>query len=171
MGDSYIKKQKILAISGVKNSGKTTFLEKLIPVLKEKGLKIVVIKHDGHDFDADVPGTDSFRFGKAGACGVAVFSDKKYMVVKKTEESSVELLMAFFPDADVIFLEGFKNTAYPKIELVRKKISKKSVCAKKNLLALVTDTDLKISGIPTYCFEDIDKVAALVLALDTLNLQ
>ena len=33
----------VVAISGVKNSGKTTFLEHLIPVLREMGLHVGVI--------------------------------------------------------------------------------------------------------------------------------
>lgn len=66
-------KQKIIAISGVKNSGKTTLITNLIPLLKEKGIKIATIKHDGHDFDPDVEGTDSYRHRKAGAYGVGSF--------------------------------------------------------------------------------------------------
>ena len=33
--------------------GEKTFLERLIPVLKEKGLRIAVVKHDGHRFEID----------------------------------------------------------------------------------------------------------------------
>ena len=49
------RKQFILAVSGVKNSGKTTLITKILPFLKAKGLNVAVIKHDGHDFEADVP--------------------------------------------------------------------------------------------------------------------
>ena len=54
-----LKRPAVLAVSGVHNSGKTTLLEKLLPVLRSRGLKVGVIKHDGHDFTPDVPGTDS----------------------------------------------------------------------------------------------------------------
>ena len=56
-----LKRPAVLAVSGVHNSGKTTLLEKLLPVLRSRGLKVGVIKHDGHDFTPDVPGTDSYR--------------------------------------------------------------------------------------------------------------
>ena len=59
-----LKRPAVLAVSGVHNSGKTTLLEKLLPVLRSCGLKVGVIKHDGHDFTPDVPGTDSYRCGK-----------------------------------------------------------------------------------------------------------
>ena len=62
-----LKRPAVLAVSGAHNSGKTTLLEKLIPLLRARGLKVGVIKHDGHDFTPDVPGTDSFRLREAGA--------------------------------------------------------------------------------------------------------
>ena len=47
----------VIAVSGVKNSGKTTLLVKLIPALNARGVKTVVLKHDGHSFAADREGT------------------------------------------------------------------------------------------------------------------
>ncbi len=131
----------ILAVSGVKNSGKTTLITKLIPILKEAGLKVATIKHDGHDFEADVPGTDSYLHMQAGAFGTAVFSGTKYMVVKKQEQTSEQELAELFPEADLILLEGFKYSAYPKIELVRGGNSNEPVCAPEHVIAIVTDLD------------------------------
>ena len=53
-----LKRPAVLAVSGVHNSGKTTLLEKLLPILRGRGLKVGVIKHDGGDFAPDAPGTD-----------------------------------------------------------------------------------------------------------------
>ena len=61
------KKPVLIAVSGVKNSGKTTLIQKVIPKLNENGLKVATIKHDGHDFEADVEGTDTYKHKKAGA--------------------------------------------------------------------------------------------------------
>ena len=46
--------KNIFAVSGVKNSGKTTLICKLLEIFKGKGLKAAVLKHDGHDFEPDV---------------------------------------------------------------------------------------------------------------------
>ena len=75
-----LKRPAVLAVSGVHNSGKTTLLEKLLPVLRSRGLKVGVIKHDGHDFTPDVPGTDSYRLREAGAEGVAVYYGARYLL-------------------------------------------------------------------------------------------
>ena len=56
MKKNNIKKQSIVVICGVKNSGKTTLITKLIPKFTSLGYKVATIKHDGHDFDADVEG-------------------------------------------------------------------------------------------------------------------
>ena len=133
------KKQLILAVSGVKNSGKTTLIASLLPELKKKNLKVAVIKHDGHEFDADVPGTDTWKFGEAGACGTLVFSRTKYMMVKYQPAPEVNELVSCFPEADIILLEGFKYSEYPKIEVVRRGNSSKSVCDPRFLLGIVTD--------------------------------
>ncbi len=60
-----VKRPYVAAVSGVKNSGKTTFLEKLIPVLTARGYQVAVIKHDGHEFEADVEGRDTFRLKRS----------------------------------------------------------------------------------------------------------
>ena len=79
----------VIAVSGVKNSGKTTFLEHVTPILRAMGLRVGIIKHDGHDFEPDVPGTDSRRLREAGAQAVAVYSANRWMLV--CEEPDVAL--------------------------------------------------------------------------------
>ncbi len=104
----------VFAISGYKNSGKTTLITKLIPELKQRGYRVAVIKHDGHDFEADVPGTDSYRHQKAGAYGTAVFSSNRILITKECREPNEIQLMEAFPEADIILIEGLKNSDYPK---------------------------------------------------------
>lgn len=132
-------KPRIFAISGVKNSGKTTLITRLLPIWASQGLAVATIKHDGHDFHADVPGTDTYRHFHAGAYGTAIFSDSKFMVVKQQPHMTEEQLMEWFPEADLILLEGFKTCPYRKIELIRKGNSAKSVCEGYNLAAIATN--------------------------------
>lgn len=107
-------KPVLFAISGYKNSGKTTLMTRLIAELTRRGYRVAAIKHDGHDFQPDVPGTDSFRHREAGAYGAAVFSAHRFMVTKTWEKPDESALIAAFPEADVILLEGFKHSDYPK---------------------------------------------------------
>lgn len=166
------KEPFILAVSGVKNSGKTTLITGLLPILTKQGLRVAVIKHDGHDFEADVPGTDSYRHMSAGAYGTAVFSGSKYMIVKKQPDVQAEELMQAFPEADIILLEGFKYSQFPKLEVIRKAnlsdtqksiYAGKSVCAGHHLRGIVSDLKKEeIQGITEeICYFDLQDTAAI----------
>ena len=104
----------LFAISGYKHTGKTTLITKLIPILTDRGYKVAVIKHDGHDFEGDVPGTDSYKHFQVGAYGTAVFSENKVLIHKRASGVDESILMHAFPEADIILLEGFKGSDYPK---------------------------------------------------------
>ena len=158
------KKPIIAAVSGVKNSGKTTMMEKLIAELSRRGLRVAAIKHDGHDFTPDVPGTDSWRFGQAGACGYAVYSPVRYELVRMTPTDERDFFPVF-PEADVILLEGFKDSAYPKIEVVRAGNSERPVCDPATLLAVCSDLPLELGDIPVLGLDDAERAADLILTL------
>ncbi len=111
-----MKYPDVIAISGEKNSGKTTLIEAVLPILAERGYRVAVIKHDGHAFEPDVPGTDTRRFYDAGAVGTAVFDGEKFMMVKRQSVDERQLFEAF-EDADLILIEGLKNSDYPKLYL------------------------------------------------------
>lgn len=115
MDVSSVKKEPyIFAICGYKNSGKTTMITALIKELKKRGYRVATIKHDGHDFESDVPGTDSWKHQKAGAYGTAVFSQNRILVTKECTEIDEKMLFAAFGEADIILIEGLKKSTYPK---------------------------------------------------------
>lgn len=152
----------VIAVSGVKNSGKTTLLTGLIPLLRQNGLRLAVIKHDGHDFSPDVPGTDSFRLRQAGAETVAVYSARRFFLTVERPGVELENMLNMINDVDLILVEGAKASAYPKIEIVRAAVSSRPVCAPENLLALCTDTGLQLEGIETVELSDFLKMAGII---------
>lgn len=154
----------IVAISGVKNSGKTTLIEKLIPILQAKGQRVAVIKHDGHSFSPDTPGTDSRRFWDQGAAATAVFDGEKASVTCRGTIDATQLIAAFSPLADVILLEGFKSSAYPKIELLRSETSLSPACDPETCIAYVSDVPLQI-GKPCFSFGQATELADLILSI------
>lgn len=99
------QKPMLFAISGVKNSGKTTLITKLIPILTEKGLKVATIKHDGHEFAPDVPGTDTWAHLRPGLWDSDFFR-YEFMVEKQEAGVTETRLQEMFPEADLILLEG-----------------------------------------------------------------
>ena len=65
-------------------TGKTTFIEKLIPLLVRRGVRTAVIKSDSHGFNLDTEGKDTARFSAAGAEAVAVSSPFGYFIQQRT---------------------------------------------------------------------------------------
>lgn len=114
----------ILSVVGYSKSGKTTLLEKIIPILTGKGYSVGVIKHTGHDFSLDQPGKDTHRLRLSGAAGVALVGSGQIGFFGKMNEA--ETLMAdrleqsFFSDRDIILTEGFKKGDKPKIAVLTK---------------------------------------------------
>lgn len=155
-------KQKVIAISGVKNSGKTTLITRLIPYLKERGIKIATIKHDGHDFDPDREGTDTYRHRKSGAYGVGIFSKDKWMVIKEEEDVPMSKLIEQFPEADLILLEGFKYSGYPKIEIVRSEISSLPISRPETVIAYVSDLDRFSKDIEQFGLDEVEELAEYI---------
>ena len=159
----------VLAVSGSKNTGKTTLLECLVRGLSERGIRTAVIKHDGHEFVPDVPGTDTFRLREAGAEGTLIYSDSQYMLVKQKTGSMASDFISFFPEADIILLEGQKNSDYPKIEVLRQEISRSMVCRQSTVLMCVTDggwiPDNLTVELPVCDFNDYDMILETAVSL------
>ena len=115
-------KPAIIGFVAYSGTGKTTLIEKLITYLTGKGYKISVIKHTHHRFDVDRPGKDSYRHREAGAGEVLLVSDQRWVLMHEQasiHEMSIEEQLSKLGSCDLVFLEGFKASPVPKIELWR----------------------------------------------------
>ena len=121
-------------------TGKTTFLEKLVRELKKRGMKVGVYKHDGHDFEIDRPGKDSWRMTQAGA-DVTVLSSAEKAVIMENRPVSPEDLTDRIDGVDIILIEGYKSGPWRKIGLFRKGIGKGLPVQAEECLAVITDAD------------------------------
>ena len=88
------------------------------------GLKVGIIKHDGHDFNPRCPRHRQLPPAGSGAEGVAVYSGQRYLLTEMFRLTEQDLLALFERHGyDLVLLEGFKDSGWPKIEVVRKEIS------------------------------------------------
>ena len=154
--------QKALAVSGEKKAGKTTLLEKLIPALARRGVRTAVIKHDGHGFYPDREGTDTNRVFTAGAVGAAVFDGEKFQVVKRVPVAEQELI-SLFPEADLVLLEGFKASSWPKIEVLGK-TGRSVVNEPGTLIAVVTEGESPHPHVLKFHPEEAEELAEFLCA-------
>jgi molybdopterin-guanine dinucleotide biosynthesis protein B len=114
---------KVIGFAGFSGAGKTTLVERLIPVLKWKGQRVSVVKHAHHKFDIDHPGKDTYRHREAGAFEVVVGSDRRLALIREFEqpmELNVHQLIAELDHGvDWVLVEGFKHSDLQKIEVWR----------------------------------------------------
>ncbi|MCD8139400.1 MAG: molybdopterin-guanine dinucleotide biosynthesis protein B [Planctomycetaceae bacterium] len=136
----------LFAVSGIKNAGKTTVLRHVIPLLVRQGVRIGVIKHDGHDFIPDVPGTDSAMLREAGAERVAVFSANRFLLTATWRDGGLRDLLPRFQGVDLVLVEGMKGSALQKIEVLGRD-DPQPVCEPATLQAVMGDIDPAVTGV------------------------
>ena len=114
---------KVIGLAGFSGSGKTTLVEGLIPALRQRGLRVSVVKHAHHRFDIDHPGKDTFRHREAGAFEIVVASDRRLALLREFEQEaqlSVHQLIAELDDGvDWVLVEGYKDSDLQKVEVWR----------------------------------------------------
>uniref|UniRef100_UPI0036D8B817 molybdopterin-guanine dinucleotide biosynthesis protein MobB n=1 Tax=Photorhabdus sp. RM322S TaxID=3342825 RepID=UPI0036D8B817 len=115
----------LLGITAYSGTGKTTLLKKVIPLLRQRQIRVGLIKHTHHNMDVDKPGKDSYELRKAGAEQTLVASQQRWALMTETPDSQEldlsYLASRFDPDSlDLILVEGFKNDPINKIALYRR---------------------------------------------------
>ena len=120
----------ILGFSAYSGTGKTTLLRQLIPLLKQRELRVSVIKHAHHHFELDFPGKDSYELRKAGADQTVICTTTRMALITEFDKPADEpelheiIDMLDTEQADIILVEGYKDIRFPKIELHRETLGK-----------------------------------------------
>ena len=162
----------ILGFAAFSGTGKTTLLTKLIPLLKESGLRVGLIKHSHHNFEIDKPGKDSFRLREAGASPVMLVSSHRRAIITEFINSQEprldEQLKAFDQsELDLILVEGFKAESFPKIELHRPSLNTTLIFpADPDIIAIATDHKINLTPSNTGLLPPEIDVLSIPLLLD-----
>lgn len=114
---------KVVGFAGFSGSGKTTLVEGIIPALRQRGLRVSVVKHAHHSFDIDHPGKDTFRHREAGAFEVVVASNRRLALMREFEQEARltvhQLIAELYDGVDWVLVEGFKDSDLLKVEVWR----------------------------------------------------
>ncbi len=155
----------VVSIVGRSGSGKTTFMEKLIPALRRRGWRVATVKHHAHPgFEFDVPGKDTWRHARAGSSTVLIVSPGKLAMVwdEIGREPGLEEAVALVPDADIVLTEGYHWADTPKIEVFRSGHSDRLRSDPDRRLALVSDVPFDDQEAPVFDLDDAEGVAELI---------
>ncbi|MDC0226563.1 molybdopterin-guanine dinucleotide biosynthesis protein B [Alphaproteobacteria bacterium] len=159
---------KVFGIIGLKNSGKTYVVKKIISKLKSLNFKVGSIKHAHHNFDIDKPNTDSYIHRKAGAEQVIISSSKKWVKIieiENNEEKNLTELLNEFVKIDLVIVEGYKDENHLKIEIIKDPDNTSSYLFKKTKNVIAIISDIKINSFKQKQFKknQIDQVVNFIL--------
>ncbi len=136
---------KVVGFAGFSGSGKTTLVERLIPALKLRGLRVSIVKHAHHKFDIDHPGKDTYRHREAGAFEVVAASNQRLALMREFERPAKltvhQLIAELYEGVDWVLVEGFKESNLLKIEVWRGNTGKPALYKDDDfIVAIATDT-------------------------------
>lgn len=163
----------IVGLVGYSGSGKTTLIKRLVPILRERGMRVGYLKHAHHRFDIDHPGKDSYEIRAAGADQVLIASAERWALQAVQTEpgrdpSLTAMIDRFDAEAlDLVIVEGFKHAAYPKIEVHRGATGQPPLYPEdEDIVAVATDSPLNLSrALTVLSLDDAAAIGDFVVSL------
>jgi molybdopterin-guanine dinucleotide biosynthesis protein MobB len=158
---------RVYGVTGWKDSGKTTLVERLVAEITERGISVSTLKHAHHDFDVDQPGKDSHRHRAAGAAQVLVASRRRWALMTELRgapEPPLEALLAELAPVDLVLVEGYKRDRHPKIEARRAATAQDLIAeGDPSIEAVAADAPLPGLAVPVFDLDDVPGIAAFIL--------
>ncbi|HXE16756.1 MAG TPA: molybdopterin-guanine dinucleotide biosynthesis protein B [Stellaceae bacterium] len=158
----------VFGIAGWSGGGKTTLIEKLLPIFAARGLRVATMKHTHKDFDFDRPGKDSWRHREAGAHEVMIAAPKQWTLVHQVrDESETQLghLLSRMSASDLVLVEGFKREAIPKLEVHRAALGKSLIAPEDPYIVAIASDAPVATALPRFDLDDAAGIAAFILKI------
>ena len=151
----------VFGVTGWKNAGKTTLVERLVSEFVRRGWTVATVKHAHHDVDIDHPGTDSWRHRAAGATEVALVGGLRYAIMREQGEPGLAEVLARLSPVDLVLIEGFKRESHAKIE-VRAGGAARLATADPAIVAVAADEPPPETHLPWFRRDDIAGIADFI---------
>jgi molybdopterin-guanine dinucleotide biosynthesis protein MobB len=159
---------RVYGVTGWKNAGKTTLVERLVAEIRGRGFTVSTVKHAHHGFDVDQPGRDSHRHREAGARQVLVASAARWALMTElggAPEPPLSALLARLDPVDLVLVEGYKRDRHPKIEARRAAAARDAPIAAgdPSIEAVASDAPLEGLAVPVFDLDDAAGIAGFIL--------
>jgi molybdopterin-guanine dinucleotide biosynthesis protein B len=155
--------KRVFGVTGWKNAGKTTLVERLVAEFVRRGWRVATVKHAHHDVDFDREGTDSFRHRAAGATEVALVGGRRYAIMREAPEPSLAEVLSRLSPADLVLIEGYKREPHAKLE-VRDGAGEPMAPADPAIVAIASETLPDGNQMPWFHRDDIAAIADFIAA-------
>jgi molybdopterin-guanine dinucleotide biosynthesis protein B len=113
-----VARPRVIAVSGVHHSGKTTVAELIVAELVRRNYTVGTVKSIHRDgFSIDTPGSNTHRHRMAGASMVTAVSDGETAIMFARRAGYDEIISWY--DTDWVIIEGARSAPYPRIVCAR----------------------------------------------------
>ena len=160
-------------VTGFSDSGKTTLVCRLLPKLRERGLRVATVKHAHHGFDLLPGGHSAHAWRAAGARDIVLAAPDRFAHLRETGddgEPPLERLLARLEPADLVLIEGYKRGGHDKIE-VRRGAGDAPLLAAADptVVAIASDRPVPAAAslgraVPVFDIDDVAAIASFVVS-------
>lgn len=151
-----------LAVVGWSGSGKTTLLTRLVPELRQRGLRVGVVKHSSDAHPLHREGSDTARYAEAGAAFVAFANPSGVqLTLPEPPERVLAVLERFAGAVDLVLVEGWKRGPLPKLEVWREGLGSLLAAERQDVLAVVSESSTP-EGVRRFRPDDVTGIATFI---------
>ena len=160
-------------VTGLSDSGKTTLVCRLLPQLRERGLRVATVKHAHHGFDLLPEGHPAQAWRAAGAHDIVLAAPDRFAHLRETGdegEPPLDRLLEQMEPVDLVLIEGYKRGGHDKIE-VRRGAGDAPLLAAADptVVAIASDRPVPAAAslgraVPVFDVDDVAAIAAFVVA-------
>lgn len=157
---------KVFSIVG-SCAGKTEVVRRLVAAFAGRGLRVSTVKRVPESVDLEKPGSGTWQHRESGAEEVVLASTSRMALLREMpsnmDEPDVEALLARLTPVDIVLLEGFRLTYYPKLEFVQPERNRRLIALDDPLVLAITAFEPVKGPVPFLPLSDIDALGDFVL--------
>lgn len=156
----------VLGFAARSGTGKTTLLKRLIPVLKQRGLRLGLIKHTHHRITFDNRGLTKKVFND----GVDVIAKSPTLSMAEWHQQNPDTALSDAIECyrhlpiDLLLIEGFKAAPFAKIELHRQSLNQPLLSTDDpQIIAIASDSEQRLNHLPQLDLNDVEGIATWII--------
>jgi molybdopterin-guanine dinucleotide biosynthesis protein MobB len=148
--------------------GRTELVARLVAEVTARGLRVSTIKRVPDALDLDRPHSGTWAQRDAGAAEVMLASATRIALLRElptdADEPDIDFLLGRLAPVDLVLLDGFRLTAHPKLEYVRRGQDRRMLALDDPSVLAVTADDAVAAPVPLLPVDEIATLADFVLA-------
>ncbi len=147
---------------------KSELVGRLVAELTGRGLRVSTIKRVSDAVDLERSGSGTWKHRAAGAEEVMIASASRFALLREmpqgTDDPDVASLLARMAPVDIILLDGFRRSGYPKMEVVPTGQERALLAPDDPMVLAVASEGLVAAAVPSLPLVDIGTLADFVVA-------